>query len=132
MLLIIHLLSIIKTNDISNNNKLKNMGLLTDYKGGVNVEDYKLVDHGEGDGFGIESQNCVILNDSEARVYKGLIELTISHASMSRGLTLADSDRVILSAEDAEDLIQVLQEALEEADPQQWELRESSKKKTGA
>ena len=52
------------------------MGFLVEYKGGIDVEDYKLEDFGNGNGFGIRSEHCQIMNDFETRVHKGLIELT--------------------------------------------------------
>lgn len=100
-----------------------------EYRGGIRVEDYKLVDHGDGNGFGLVSEHCTIINDAEANVHEGLIELTLYTASMGSGLSLGDADRVVLTAEDAEDLIQTLQDALEDADEQQYEFRQRNEAK---
>lgn len=108
------------------------MSILKEYDGMIHVEDYKLVDHGDGNGFGIRSENCAILNDVETKVHNGLIELTLAHASMSRALSLGSAERFILTAEDAEEIIQALQEAQEQADADQWELRERNEKREQA
>ena len=63
------------------------------------------------------------MNDFEARTHKGLIELTTD--TVTRGaITLGDSERVVMTCEEAEDLINILKDAIEEAEPEQWELRE--------
>ena len=52
---------------------------------------------------------------------KGVIELTLEH--VSRGaISLGDADRVVMTAEDARDLIETLQEAVEDAEGYQEEL----------
>ena len=101
------------------------MGFLVEYRGGIDVEDYKLDDHGNGNGFGIRSEHCIIMNDFEARTYKGLIELTTD--TVTRGaITLGDSERVVITCEEAQDLINILKDAIEEAEPDQWDLREQN------
>ena len=104
------------------------MGFLVEYKGGIDVEDYKLDDHGNGNGFGIRSECCIIMNDFEARTHKGLIELTTDTVTRG-GITLGDSERVVITCEEAEDLINVLRDAIEEAEPDQWALRERNEAK---
>ena len=107
------------------------MGFLVEYRGSIDVEDYKLDDYGDGNGFGIKSEHCVIMNDFEAKTHKGLIELTID--TVTRGaITLGDSDRVVITCEEAQDLINVLKDAIEEAEPEQWELRERNEAREAA
>jgi hypothetical protein len=104
------------------------MGFLVEYKGGIHVEDYKLDDYGDGNGFGIKSDYCTIMNDFTAEVHKGLIELTTD--TVTRGaITLGNSDRIVITAEEAHDLVTMLQDAIEEADVYQWELRERNEAK---
>ena len=104
------------------------MGFLVEYNGGIDVEDYKLDDYGDGNGFGLKSEHCIIMNDFEARTHKGLIELTTD--TVTRGaITLGDSERVVMTCEEAEDLINILKDAIEEAEPEQWELREQNEAK---
>ena len=104
------------------------MGFLVEYKGGIHVEDYKLDDYGDGNGFGIKSDYCTIMNDFTAEVHKGLIELTTD--TVTRGaITLGNSDRIVITAEEAHDLVTILQEAIEDADEYQWELRERNEAK---
>ena len=99
------------------------MGFLVEYRGGIHVEDYKLDDYGNGNGFGVISECCQIMNDFTASTHKGLIELTTD--TVTRGaLTLGNSDRVVITCEEAEDLISVLKDAIEEAEVYQWELRD--------
>ena len=101
------------------------MGFLVEYNGGIHVEDYKLDDYGNGNGFGIKSEHCQIMNDFTTKTHKGLIELTTDTAT--RGvITLGSSDRVVMTAEEAHDLVTMLQEAIEEVDTYQWELREKN------
>ena len=47
------------------------MGFLVEYRGSIDVEDYKLDDYGDGNGFGIRSECCIVMNDFEARSHKG-------------------------------------------------------------
>jgi hypothetical protein len=104
------------------------MGFLVEYRGGIDVEDYKLDDYGDGNGFGIKTDHCIIMNDFEARTHDGLIELTTD--TVTRGaITLGDSDRVVMTCEEAQDLINILKDAIEEAEPEQWELRERNEAK---
>ena len=104
------------------------MGFLVEYTGGIDVEDYKLDDYGDGNGFGIKSAHCVIMNDFEARTHEGMIELTTD--TVTRGaITLGDSERVVITCEEAEELINVLKDAIEEAEPDQWNLREMNEAK---
>jgi hypothetical protein len=104
------------------------MGFLVEYKGGIDVEDYKLDDYGDGNGFGIKSDHCIIMNDFNTRTHKGMIELTTD--TVTRGaITLGDSERIVMTCEDAEDLISILKDAIEEAEPDQWELRERNEAK---
>ena len=99
------------------------MGMLVEYNGGIDVEDYKLDDYGNGNGFGLRSTHCQIMNDFEIKVHKGMIELTTD--TVTRGaITLGDSERVVMTCEEAQDLINILKEAIEDAEPEQWELRE--------
>ena len=105
------------------------MGFLVEYNGGIHAEDYKLIDCGNGNGFTLRSCNCEIINSFEAKAVKGVVELTLDHASMSRGLSLGDSDRAVMTAEDAQDLIDTLKEAIEEAEEYQWALRERNEEK---
>jgi hypothetical protein len=101
------------------------MGFLVDYNGGIHVKDYKLDDYGNGNGFGIKSECCQIMNDFTAETHKGMIELTTD--TVTRGaISLGDSDRVVMTCEDAEDLISILKDAIEEAEVYQWELREKN------
>ena len=105
------------------------MGFLVEYRGSIDVEDYRLDDYGDGNGFGIKSDHCIIMNDFEAKTHKGLIELTTD--TVTRGaITLGDSDRVVITCEEAQDLINVLKDAIEEAEPEQWELREMNEAKS--
>ena len=100
------------------------MGLLVEYTGGLNVEDYHLRYHGNGNGFQVFS-NChnSIINDSTTRVHKGVIELTIE--SVSRGaMTLGSAERFMLSFDEAEDLIERLRDAQAEATDYEHELVE--------
>ena len=100
------------------------MGLLVEYTGGLNVEDYHLRYHGNGNGFQVFS-NChnSVINDSTTRVHKGVIELTIE--SVSRGaMTLGSAERFMLSVDEAEELIQRLHEAVAEASDYEHELVE--------
>ena len=100
------------------------MGLLVNYTGGLDVEDYHLKYHGNGNGFQVFS-NChnAIINDSTTRVHKGVVELTIE--SVSRGaMTLGSAERFMLSVEEAEDLIERLHEAVAEASDYERELVE--------
>ena len=107
------------------------MGFLVEYRGSIDVEDYKLDDYGDGNGFGIKSDHCIIMNDFSTRTHKGLIELTTD--TVTRGaITLGDADRVVLTCEDAQDLIDVLKDAIEEAEPEQWELRERNEAREAA
>jgi hypothetical protein len=104
------------------------MGFLVEYKGGIHVEDYKLDDYGDGNGFGIKSECCQIMNDFTAETHKGLIELTTD--TVTRGvITLGNSDRVVMTAEEADDLVTMLQDAIEEVDAYQWELRDKNEAK---
>ena len=101
------------------------MGFLVEYKGGIDVEDYKLQDYGNGNGFGIKTAYCVIMNDFEARTYEGMIELTTD--TVTRGaITLGDSERIVMTCEEAQDLINILKDAVEEAEPDQWVLRKKN------
>jgi len=100
------------------------MGLLVEYTGGLNVEDYHLRYHGNGNGFQVFS-NCHngVINDSTARVNKGVIELTIE--SVTRGaITLGSAERFMLSSEEAQDLIEALQECVGECQCHEMELIE--------
>ena len=100
------------------------MGLLVEYTGGLNVEDYHLRYHGNGNGFQVFS-NChnSVINDSTTRVHKGVIELTIE--SVSRGaMTLGSAERFMLSFDEAEDLIERLRDAQAEATDYEHELVE--------
>ena len=100
------------------------MGLLVEYKGGLNVEDYHLKYHGNGNGFQVFS-NCHngVINDSTTRVHKGVIELTMER--LSRGvITLGSAERFMLSVDEAEDLIDRLREAVTEASDYEYELVE--------
>lgn len=100
------------------------MGLLVEYTGGLNVEDYHLKYHGNGNGFQVFS-NCHngVINDSTTRVHKGVIELTIE--SVSRGaMTLGSAERFMLSVDEAEELIGRLHEAVAEASDYECELVE--------
>ena len=107
------------------------MGFLVDYNGGIHAEDYKLIYHGNGNGFGLRSENCEIMNHSSAREVKGVIELTLEH--ITRGcITLGDAERVVMTAEDARDLVETLQYAIEEAEGYEWELVEQKKELTTA
>ena len=104
------------------------MGFLVEYRGGIDVEDYKLDDYGNGNGFGIKSEHCQIMNDFEARTHKGMIELTTD--TVTRGaITLGDSERVVMTCEEAQDLISILKEAIEDAEEYQWALREKNEAK---
>ena len=104
------------------------MGFLVEYRGGIHVEDYKLDDYGNGNGFGIMSMHCQIMNDFTGKVHKGMIELTTD--TVTRGaITLGDSERIVMTCEEAEDLITVLRNAIEEADGYQWELREKNEER---
>lgn len=104
------------------------MGFLVEYNGGIDAEDYKLVDLGNGNGFSLRSEYCEILNHASARQEKGVIELTLEH--VSRGvISLGDADRVVMTAEDARDLIASLEEAIEDAEGYEWELIERRTKK---
>ena len=105
------------------------MGFLVDYNGGIHAEDYTLVDHGDGNGFGLRSECCGILNNFDAVTEEGVIELTLEHATYGAGISLGDADRIVMTAEDAEDLINTLKEAIEEAEAYQWELRKENEKK---
>ena len=105
------------------------MGFLVEYRGSIDVEDYKLDDYGDGNGFGIKTDHCIIMNDFEAKTHKGLIELTTD--TVTRGaITLGDSERVVMTCEEAEDLINILKDAIEEAEPEQWALRERNEIKS--
>ena len=104
------------------------MGFLVDYNGGIHAEDYKLVYCGNGNGFSLRSMSCEILNYASARQEKGVVELTLEH--VSRGvISLGDADRVVMTAEDARDLIASLEEAIEDAEGYEWELIELRAKK---
>ena len=104
------------------------MGFLVEYRGGIHVEDYKLDDYGNGNGFGIKSEHCQIMNDFTAETHKGMIELTTD--TVTRGvISLGDSERVVMTCEEAEELITILQDAIEEADGYQWKLREKNEAK---
>ena len=103
-------------------------GFLVEYKGGIDAQDYKLEFHGNGNGFALRSHHCEILNHASAREEKGVIELTLEH--VSRGaISLGDADRVVMTAEDAQDLIETLQEAIEDAEVYQDELIAKHEKK---
>ena len=68
------------------------------------------------------------MNDFDTRTHKGMIELTTD--TVTRGaITLGDSERIVMTCEDAEDLISMLKDAIEEAEPDQWELRERNEAK---
>ena len=104
------------------------MGFLVEYRGGIHVEDYKLDDYGNGNGFGVRSTHCQIINDFTAETHEGMIELTTD--TVTRGsITLGDSERIVMTCEDAQDLINILKDAIEEAEPDQWELRERNEAK---
>ena len=104
------------------------MGFLVEYRGGIHVEDYKLDDYGNGNGFGIKSMHCQIMNDFTAETHKGMIELTTD--TVTRGaITLGDSDRVVITCEEAQDLISILKEAIEEAEPEQWALSDRNEER---
>ena len=97
------------------------MGFLVEYNGGIHAEDYKLVYCGNGNGFSLRSMHCEILNYASARQEKGVVELTLEH--VSRGaITLGDAERVVMTAEDARDLIASLEEAIEDAEGYEYEL----------
>ena len=99
------------------------MGFLVEYTGGIDVKEFKLDDYGNGNGFGIKSERCQIMNDFEARTHKGLIELTTD--TVTRGvITLGNSERVVITCEEAESLINILKEAIDDAERDQWSLRE--------
>ena len=103
-------------------------GFLVDYNGGINAEDYKLKFYGNGNGFGLRSHHCEILNYASAREEKGVIELTLEH--VSRGaITLGDAERVVMTAEDARDLIVSLEEAIEDAEGYEYELAQLREEK---
>tara|TARA_R110000851_G_scaffold124662_1_gene255126 strand:+ start:125 stop:442 length:318 start_codon:yes stop_codon:yes gene_type:complete len=98
------------------------MGLLVDYKGGLDVEDYHLKYHGDGNGFQVYSNcNNGVINDAEARVHKGVIELTMEAASMGV-ISLGHADRYMLSVEEAESLITHLNEAIVEASSHEYDI----------
>ena len=104
------------------------MGFLVEYRGGIHVADYKLDDFGNGNGFGIRSEHCQIMNDFTAETHEGLIELTTD--TVTRGaITLGDSDRVVMTCEEAADLITTLKNAIEEAEGYQWDLRDRNEEK---
>lgn len=98
------------------------MGLLVEYAGGLDVEDYHLKYHGNGNGFQVFS-NCRngVINGSSTRVHKGVIELTIE--SVSQGaITLGSAERFMLSFDEAEDLIEQLRDAQAEVTDYEHEL----------
>ena len=104
------------------------MGFLVEYRGGIHVEDYKLDDYGDGNGFGIKSECCQIMNDFTAETHKGMIELTTD--TVTRGvISLGDSERVVITCEEAQDLINILKDAIEEAEPEQWALRDRNEER---
>ena len=81
------------------------MGLLVEYRGGLDVEDYHLKYHGDGNGFQVYSNcNNGVINDCSTKVHKGVIELTMEAASMGV-ISLGHADRYMLSAEEAESMI---------------------------
>ena len=99
------------------------MGFLVEYTGGIDVEDYKLVYLGNGNGFALRSHHCEIMNHAEARQVKGVIELTLEHIT-SGCITLGDADRFVMTAEDARDLIDTLKDAIDEAEGHEEEIME--------
>ena len=104
------------------------MGFLVDYTGGIDVTDYKLHDCGDGNGFTIHSEHCEIMNHFDVTAHKGLIQLTTE--TLTRGvITLGDAERVVITVEEAQDLITCLQDAIEDAEPEQWKLREQNEQK---
>ena len=104
------------------------MGFLVDYNGGIHAEDYKLKFQGNGNGFSLRSECCEIINNASARERKGVIELTLEHAKLGF-ISMGDADRVVMTAEDAQDLIETLQEAIEDAEGYQEELIAKHEKK---
>ena len=100
------------------------MGFLVDYNGGIKAEDYKLKYYGNGNGFGLHSEFCSILNHASARSHEGVIELTREHVTKG-GVTLGSADRTVMTAEDARNLIETLQEVVEDAESYEEELATS-------
>jgi hypothetical protein len=99
------------------------MGFLVEYTGGINAKDYKLVYLGSGNGFALKSHHCEIINHTEAREVKGVIELTLEHLTTGC-ITLGDADRFVMTAEDARDLINTLKDAIDEAEGYEEEIVE--------
>ena len=103
-------------------------GFLVDYNGGIYAKDYTLVDEGDGNGFSLRSDCCSIYNHTYARQEKGVVELTVEQ--VTRGaITLGSAERVVMTAEDAQDLITSLREAMEDAEEYQWTLRDKNEAK---
>ena len=98
------------------------MGLLVEYKGGLDVEDYHLKYHGNGNGFQVYSNcNNGVINDCSAKVHKGVIELTMEVATTGP-ISLGRADRFLLSVEEAENLITHLKDAITEASDHEYDL----------
>ena len=98
------------------------MRLLAEYKGGLDVEDYHLKYHGNGNGFQVYSNcNNGVINDCSTKVHKGVIELTMEAASMGV-ISLGHADRYMLSVEEAESMITHLQEAITDASEHEYDI----------
>ena len=102
--------------------------MIKEYQGGIQIEDYKLVDEGDGNGFSKRSTGCNVMNGFQAHAHKGLVQLDIETISFG-GISLGNCERFILTCEEIDDLIDHLKSAKEEAEQDQWELRKKSQKK---
>jgi hypothetical protein len=100
--------------------------MIKEYRGGIQVQDYKLVDEGEGNGFSKRSTGCGVMNGFEAHAHNGLVQLDIETISFGGVLSLGDCERFILTCEEVDDLIDYLNSAKEEAYSDQCELREKN------
>ena len=102
--------------------------MIKEYQGGIQIEDYKLVDEGDGNGFSKRSTGCNVMNGFQAHAHKGLVQLDIETISFG-GISLGNCERFILTCEEIDDLIDHLKLAKEEAEADQWELRKKTHKK---
>lgn len=103
--------------------------MIKEYQGGVQIEDYKLIDEGDGNGFSKRSTGCNVMNGFQAHAHKGLIQLDIETISFGGFISLGDCERFILTCEEIDELIDYLKSAKEDAEEYQWELREKNEKK---
>ena len=86
------------------------------------LKEYTLKDLGDGNGFCIRAETCAIYSSFETEEEKGKIMLTVE--TITHGaLCLGDTEKFVMTSEEAEALVTALRGAIDDAQESEWELR---------